>query len=902
MISRPTLIRSVSAVVGTLCLVGLLATGTTATAPTAAAAPSTAEWGPQGATVTDSQKTVRWDNRDNPAESVVPRDATQVIPFTGGKTYEDIAAPIKTGWRDLFSNLTMTVGQTDNVTGQGVSVSVTGLPPIVDENGAAINNGSALMLFQCWGAPGPDGKPSPDATSPDPRTCQEGPGGSDLDNGEAWSNRLFDGDALARSSDFKDRRGMPWLAIDGTETDAVDGSGTILSRITTNEQSRLQTSSSLGAVNRSFEMQTGTESTFLGCGMRNDAPSTSNCWLVAVPYRVGTSLGAHPSGLTPSMWGQRMQVKIGFADAAGVCASSDSRVLSAGSELASPAMASWIPGLCSTAGVSTGYSQLSDDQARRSLDSGASPLILSSRPTKNDATYVPTALSGVTIGFNYENRCATDGCDRGAVLTDIRLNARLVAKLLTQSYGFDTAGSLLASKAPWAQSSLNDSLSSDPEFLALNPQLKGTLGSYGNDGIRKLETETLKSDAAAALWDWVVADRDAHAFLNGCADPNGLTVNPWYSTRTYAECAGDKATLEKAAAEKRNATKTPESFDRDTPPSYPPTQSSYPQILYASSDPIGTPPSTTPSTPAPGTPPTPSEYVAGATMVDIYPSVADSAAAARNGLRAAPTRGKWCDGNTGGCVPALWKAGAAPQVYGSRNIAVATDTASAARYQLVTASLCTSDGNSCVGANEDSLTKQFGRYTSTGITSPLKAPAAPDYAGGAYPLAVPVYGVVAQRSLTPDSGRTFAKIFGYITGPGQQPGSARGQLPPGFAPLSGDFASQATTAVSALNSVVAPAAAAPGGAASAGVQPGVANAAPTGVVPRTVVPPVAAASAPNADAAANAANTPAPLAGAKTAATEIGFPQYGLIAGLAGALAAGIFAPWLGRRRKELAE
>jgi hypothetical protein len=901
MISRPTLIRSVSAVVGTLCLVGLLATGTTATAPTAAAAPSTAEWGPQGATVTDSQKTVRWDNRDNPAGSVVPRDATQVIPFTGGKTYEDIAPRLKTAWGKYFTDLSMTVGQTDNLSGQGVSVSITGLPPIVNENGSAINEGSSLMIFQCWGAPGANGQPDPEATSPDPRTCQEGPGGNDLAASESGSGRLYGSDSLARSNEFADQKGTPWLAVDGTQTPALEGDGSILSKVTSNEQSRLQSVSPDGSVNRTFELQTGAESTYLGCGARSDAPSTPTCWLVAVPYLTQIA-GAHPSGLAPSMWGQRMQVKMSFAAATGVCAGNDARVLSAGSELASPALASWIPALCSSVKIATGYSQLSDDQARRSLDSGSSTMIYSSRPTTSDATYVPTALSGVTIGFNYDSLCFTPGCGRGASLTDVRLNARLVAKLLTQSYGLDGDGAALAAKAPWALPSLNESLVTDPEFLALNPQLKGALGSPGNNGIRKLETETLKSDAAAALWDWVVADRDANAFLNGCPDPHGLTVNPWYSTRTYAECASEKSTLEKVAAEKRAATKTPETFDRDTPPSYPPIYSSYPQILYASSDPIGTPPSTTPSTPAPGTPPTPSEYVAGATMVDIYPSVADSAAAARNGLRAAPTRGKWCDGNTGGCVPALWKAGAAPQVYGSRNIAVATDTASAARYQLVTASLCTTDGSSCVGANEDSLTKQFGRYTSTGITSPLKAPAAPDYAGGAYPLAVPVYGVVAQRSLTPDSGRTFAKIFGYITGPGQQPGSARGQLPPGFAPLSGDFASQATTAVSALNSVVAPAAAAPGGAASAGVQPGVANAAPTGVVPRTVVPPVAAASAPNADTAANAANTPAPLAGAKTAATEIGFPQYGLIAGLAGALAAGIFAPWLGRRRKELAE
>ncbi|MFG6402521.1 hypothetical protein [Microbacterium sp. P04] len=866
--------------------------------------------------------TVRWDNSGNPDTSVVPRDATQIIPFTDNKTYDDIRPVINDTYAEYFGDVTMSVGQTRDLRNQAVTVSFTGLP--TNANAGGTFGPTYVEVFQCWGAPGADGKPDPGATSPDPRTCQEGAGGTDFPAGDLPPSRSTKGDRLLVSgSDVGKPSTLPLLSVAGRETPGLEYQ-TEFSRTTTNEQSLVRSTFG-GPVQRAFELHTGAESTFLGCGERADAPSTGRCWIVAVPISTKVATGLQmgesqwASGLTPSFWAQRMQVPLDFAPAAETCPSGKSRVLASGSEVATLAMRSWIPGLCAEAGLSTGYSQLSDDQARRQLAAGAADVIYTSAAASTDALYAPTALAATVIGLTvdyspplcnsgrpedacegpedfpdaYPDRAAYEQAlaEAGSPIRDIRLSARLVAKLLTQTYGVDGSVSVaepeipFAEKAPFLTERSNWSLLTDPDFRALNPQLKYHRAVGSTDALKKLEVETIRSDAAAELWKWITGDAEASAFLNGCADQYGMTINPWYSTRTYEGCEGKAKALEQVAAEQRDATQVPETFNRDSTPNYRALNAAYPQVLYVETprgkDEAG-------------------EITPG-TMVDLYPPLPDQSATARAGLRSTHQRGLWCTTFSGGCSPSLWKSTATTKgALGHREVAVITDSASASRYQLTTASLCDSKSSACVSADSPSITRQASRYVVDSPMSIAAAPEDPDYEGGAYPLSILVSAAVDTAGLTPAAAKPISDVLEYVATRGQVEGTNSGNLLPGFVPLTPALAWQSSEAVVALRAITAPApVAAPAAGTKAPPAAAAAPAAATAFIPKAVAPPAASVAAP-APAAPQPSNPP--VAGARTGATEVGYPQLGLILGLAGALLAALLVPVFGRSRKAEAE
>lgn len=147
------------------------------------------------------------------------------------------------------------------------------------------------------GAPGPDGKPDPAATSPDPLSCQSGNGVSDAaDNATLKDGRrveygadwMKEGD-LANA--FSVGQDLPFQSIDGKRDTSLDSQFTV---VTTNEIGTFRVGED-GTGERLFEVQTGSEAPGLGCGYRPDAPSMSTCWLVAVP-KVGTAGGKYTTG------------------------------------------------------------------------------------------------------------------------------------------------------------------------------------------------------------------------------------------------------------------------------------------------------------------------------------------------------------------------------------------------------------------------------------------------------------------------------------------------------------------------------------------------------------------------------------------------------------------------------
>lgn len=396
------------------------------------------------------------------------------------------------------------------------------------------------------------------------------------------------------------------------------------------------------------------------------------------------------------------------------------RTLMAGSELLSSSAASWVPGLCKAEDIALGYTQLGDQVARAQFDNGADGAVFATGPASADAVYVPTALSAPVIAYSLSYQpfcparpepyteeqakaCGYDSLDAldadiarsGTLVRDLRLDARLVAKLLTQSYayaifdkqGFRREGWMVERPA---------SLASDPEFVRLNPSLAHISVTDSNiNALDHFVLEALRSDAAAEVWDWMLADADARAFLHGCPDPDGMVINPFYSARTYAECESQAPALLAQADADRAATPSSASYV-DLPLSYPPDGSPYPLPGWQEADSDEFPPYT---------------------VVDFMPRIDSMPVAGRDVATGyLPRNSDMCltvlDTS---CQPApgKWKDPKTRQRGDKLGVMAITDSATAARFQLPTALLCDSAGTECVGADAGSL-----RRPRTGSSTP----------------------------------------------------------------------------------------------------------------------------------------------------------------------------------------
>ncbi len=812
-----------------VALTGLVIAGTgfsgIGTGYAGAAPPVTdgSDWGAQGVLSSDSAVTVRWDNQGNAPENTVPRNGQQVIPHTDNKTYDDVPARIADPYAANFGagnglgGLEVSVSQTRGLVNQAVTIGIRGAKGGINPDTQQFS--TYFQIFQCWGGLTASGRPAPNASSPDPATCQIGEHGPDslsVGGNVRSEERSVVGDPLTvsggdwRQYSTQEGGAVPFTSIAGVEADGTKGQNKFFSKDTTNELSRVVAGSN-GATSREFEVQTSLESAGLGCGKRSDAPSTSQCWIVVVP-RVSGVLTTSTGPISPSLWAQRLQVRIALRDVLTGCPSGQSRSLLGGSEMLSNAAASWTPGVCSDRKIALGYTQLGDEVARNQFAAGSNRAILTTRRTSGvtKTTPVPLALSAPVFAYQlvYQPRCRWKASDTeetakdcgydslaelradadraGTLIKGIKLDARLVAKLLTQSYQFaifDRTGfSRLA--APW-MTQRPTNLGNDPEFRRLNPDLRHlNLKDAASQAIDHLIVESLRSDGAAAVWDWLLADPDAKAFLNGCPDENGMVINPFYSTRTYEGCSDQKVALAAAAAAARTATPIANGYV-DQPLSYPPDGSPFPLPTWqeARDDDLPT-------------------YG----VVDHLPRMDSMAATGRGvGIGYAPANSQLC-ANTPqvpnddcGPQPGKWTDPKTRQSASQVGLIAITDTATAARWRVPTAILCNTEGDKCVEANSASLRKAADRFSRD--DDGWASPGPTDYASGAYPLTLPIYGAV---DLTlPQSDRAgYADAFDYLIGKGQKLGFDEGNLPPGYAPLTDTLRQQAVTAIAQLRKAV----------------------------------------------------------------------------------------------------
>lgn len=776
-----------------------------------------------------------------------------------------------------FPDLAVTVSQTQGLIAQGITVSWTGglrsTEPTAGNGGA-----NFLQVFQCWG----DDPSSPLTPRPDRTTCQYG--GALTAGGMRDSTRQIPYSEIPLQDQpysvpgrgiFPPYTSIPFVARDKTVVSSIDtaADGTkkvnatsvntnqFFTKYTTNEVPWAGSSAD-GAGSISFEVQTAAQSPGLGCGNAvTDAGTTvgASCWLVVLPRGTADngSTAITDSGLFWDSWRHALAVRLGFQPIDARCPDGAAERQLAGSELVALAVTSWQPVVCNQKGGSV-YALLtlpeSDALATANRADGAAPMALTSRPLSSDAgpdrlSYAPVALTALTIAFGIDRAPSPFGHIDDEYLararqpfTSLKLTPRLVAKLLTDSYK-----RAIPTGADLAYLGTNpEVITSDPDFLAVNdPEWASQL--YQTPALADLISPQGRSDAAWALWSYVLADPEARAFLDGEPDPWGMRVNPWYSTSAAINAGGTALTLPR------------EDFPR--------------------ADPVEVRP----------------EGQAPINLVAWRPYANDLDSVSGLVLRGdGLTLGQWDPTKQ---PPAYSKTGRTTAGYHA--VIGVSDFAASSRYQVMTASLRNPAG-AFVAVSEKSLTAAASAMTGAGAGGAVLAfdssSAEARRAADAYPLALPVYAAASPR--LPDSTlrKAYADFIRYAAGLGQRRGSDVGQLPDGYAPLPQAWVDQAQVAAQAIEdgatALPAPVATPPTSPAAVAVR--AATTVSAADVPASQ--PAASAPAPSATGAASAA-----LAGAKTpddpASSALAAAVPGsLLAGTGGALA----VPLISRLRRRV--
>ncbi len=548
-----------------------------------------------------------------------------------------------------------------------------------------------------------------------------------------------------------------------------------------------------GSGSELFAAQTGLEAPGLGCGQKLEPViggqrKVPRCWLVVVPR--ATAVEENPPGddnpvnpvitspLAAASWRNRISVPLDFRPVDSSCAIGADERRIGGSELAVGALTSWQPRLCANPGSPPfSYTALSDDLARSQLVSGqqgAAGLAVMSRPVDparldedDPVTYAPLALSGIVIGFNIERVPRTDpgtglptdpeeGALSGVRVASLNLTPRLVAKMLSLSYG--TQFSNIPVSYPWLRANPRN-LVTDPDFVRFNPEF-AALSTASNLG--KIVVEQPTGDAAYEVWRWVLADPEAKAWLGGGPDQWGMVVNPVYNVRADRNPSGV-------------------AFADPIPNSYPKSD----PICYQSLEIL---PATNPPVP-----------LRPLCMLDAAPYV-NSMTAAAEAVRVADDGARTDKNGAATSADTAWVRGG-PQLPGTRALMSVTDVASAARFGLQTARLSragdTGDNRTFVVADEAGLLAGQAAMVPSAVPDvAVGNPSAKQ--PGAYPLPMVVYGASRARSLDTAARTDYADFIAYAAGDGQTPGLDVGQLPRGYAPLPAQLRTQALAAAARI--------------------------------------------------------------------------------------------------------
>jgi len=130
-----------------------------------------------------------------------------------------------------------------------------------------------------------------------------------------------------------------------------------------------------------------------------------------------------------------------------------------------------------------------------------------------------------------------------------------------------------------------------------------------------------------------------------------------------------------------------------------------------------------------------------------------------------------------------------------------SDTPDLAAFGLIDAQLCKDAGTACVAPSTASVTTALNSATKDSAGLLEVNPAKPG--NGGYPLVQVTYAAVPTNQ-SAAALNDYATLIAYAAGPGQTPGVAAGDLPPGYLPLPASLRAQAQAVVARLRAIASP--------------------------------------------------------------------------------------------------
>jgi hypothetical protein len=754
-----------------------------------------------------SALTVKWAGDTSSASAFQPPRSTS-SPHYGG-----------------FKNISVTVSQTAGISDQAIQVAVTGFAGTQSKtvNGTWSSAQNYFQAMQCWGT---------DPLAADfNQTCE-------------WGGRYVNNNGLGNSVYLDNIPRVALKDIQAGVTGAVDvpfttfGGTVVTGRqviapgstepsyplldyfgpATTNEIQTARINSD-GSGSFNFETQSSEEAPQLGCGNGTHL----RCWLVLVPR--GTVYGGHDNSCSDitddsnnpysfgrpdsiqagspvnpgcDYWSNRINVPLDFNPTGNTCDKGNSERRLIGSQLLVGAMASWQPQLCADLKSTFSFAANPDSVARQQLLDQQAGLAFTSFPIVDSEldsdvgkaelkttqlSYAPIAITSADVAFQAEG---PDGR-----IDKLRLSPRLLAKLLTQSYKFtlpssssDEPGQDGANLGPVNQRYFY--LNQDPDFRALN----SNWAQFTSNPAIVLPGPA-GADAIRQVWKWILADKEAAAWLSGEPDTWGMTINPYYLPKGNAAAKVPTFTEDGKAALDANLNPVYRQVGLSNVDGTPFALSTTVQDSFLKSDESQVPLKLTNES-----------YRFGSIQASPYSD--NFLSAARTAFRADPgSKTVWDPTaiNSSG-VAGDWVSSGA-QIPGQRFMIAITDAPSVERYALTSAALRLDNStDQFVTPTTETLTSALDSALTTTSVAAVKQVEPSKVSGGGYPLTTVVYGVVNLSSSDAAALNDFSRFISQVTTKGQVPGTQLGQLPPGYAPLPSALAGQAQASAAAIAAFV----------------------------------------------------------------------------------------------------
>ena len=233
-------------------------------------------------------------------------------------------------------------------------------------------------------------------------------------------------------------------------------------------------------------------------------------------------------------WRDRIIVPLHFSPTPTDCPVRNSQFDAIGSPLLVRAMTSWQTALCSVASpVVIRYDGTQGEPLARQDFTSSPPttdVALTTLPVSGTGgstrpfTYAPVAITAESVAFYVDN------ANSGKQDSHLKLDPRLVLKLLTQSYNFanEACGNGPPPKGLTCDNGVDNdptTIFGDPEFRRLNRHFPPVSDSYPYEIPNVLSGE---SDMTSELTKWIATNKAAKAFAGGSFDPWGGHINSWY--------------------------------------------------------------------------------------------------------------------------------------------------------------------------------------------------------------------------------------------------------------------------------------------------------------------------------------------------------------------------------------